>query len=434
MAKPKPFDERHLDREWLDQHLAEERREADLLGEIREALFGMQDGLVSTLAVVSTVGGATGDRYPVVVAGIASALAGVFSMAAGEYLSSKSQREIYLAQIEKERAEVDERPEEAEAEVAHLLEAEGLSEASARRVAAELSHAPNALLKTMVEKELGLVVEEGHGALQGAVIMGASFGLASLVPIVPYLIAPPNVALVPSLVVSALVVFAIGVVKSRWTRRNPIASGLEIVVLAAFAGIARPRGASSDRRALRCLGRNRVSARGTRGRRRDQGRRARGPLRRDPGSHPRAHGVSRVRPAPSRRSAVPVLRRRAARRPYRARRSPRARTGGEARAFRVRNAPRAGASPRRLRRGLPHARRRKRLHRGGGGIALDDARLRAAAQPCRAGRVRRLRLGPRGDRRRTSRPARVLPARPRDEFQKRAALGALTAGFPSRRC
>ncbi|OLC19818.1 MAG: hypothetical protein AUH33_05040 [Chloroflexi bacterium 13_1_40CM_68_21] len=238
MAKPKPFDERHLDREWLDQHLAEERREADLLGEIREALFGMQDGLVSTLAVVSTVGGATGDRYPVVVAGIASALAGVFSMAAGEYLSSKSQREIYLAQIEKERAEVDERPEEAEAEVAHLLEAEGLSEASARRVAAELSHAPNALLKTMVEKELGLVVEEGHGALQGAVIMGASFGLASLVPIVPYLIAPPNVALVPSLVVSALVVFAIGVVKSRWTRRNPIASGLEIVVLAAFAGIA----------------------------------------------------------------------------------------------------------------------------------------------------------------------------------------------------
>src|SRR3989442_4908750 len=150
MAKPKPFDERHLDREWLDQHLAEQRREADLLGEIREAFFGMQDGLVSTLAVVSTVGGATGDRYPVVVAGIASALAGVFSMAAGEYLSSKSQREIYLAQIEKERAEGDERPEEGEAEGAHLLEAVGLSEASARRVAPELQYAPNPLLQTTV--------------------------------------------------------------------------------------------------------------------------------------------------------------------------------------------------------------------------------------------------------------------------------------------
>jgi vacuolar iron transporter family protein len=229
---------RHLDRDWLRQHLADERRQSDLLGEIREALFGMQDGLVSTLAVVSTVGGATGERYPIVVAGIASALAGIFSMAAGEYLSSKSQREIYLAQIASERDEVRERPDEAEAEVAFLLESEGLSGAAARRVAAELAHEPKVLLKTMVEKELGLVVDEGHGPLQGAVIMGTSFGLASLVPIVPYLLLPASGAIWASLVLSGLVVFGIGVVKARWTKRNPIGSGLEVVGLAAFGGIA----------------------------------------------------------------------------------------------------------------------------------------------------------------------------------------------------
>ncbi|HEV8535488.1 MAG TPA: VIT1/CCC1 transporter family protein [Candidatus Limnocylindria bacterium] len=238
MAERHAFDERHLDREWLGQHLAEERREADLLGEIREALFGMQDGLVSTLAVVSTVGGATGDRYPIVVAGIASALAGVFSMAAGEYLSSKSQREIYVAQIEKERAEVDERPAEAQAEVAYLLETEGLSPEAARRVAAELAREPGVLLKTMVEKELGLVVEEGRGALQGALIMGGSFGIASLVPIVPYLLLPTNVAIWAAVLLGLVVVFAIGAYKTRWTRRNPIGSGLEVVALAAFAGVA----------------------------------------------------------------------------------------------------------------------------------------------------------------------------------------------------
>jgi VIT1/CCC1 family predicted Fe2+/Mn2+ transporter len=238
MSEQTAFDERHLDRDWLGQHLAEERRESDLLGEIREALFGMQDGLVSTLAVVSTVGGATGDRYPVVVAGIASALAGIFSMAAGEYLSSKSQREIYVAQIEKERAEVRERPEEARAEVAYLLESEGLPEPAARRVADELARAPSVLLKTMVEKELGLVVEEGHGALQGAIVMGIAFGLAALVPIIPYLVLPPSVAVWASVAISGVVVFAIGVIKSRWTRRNPIGSGLEIVALAAFAGVA----------------------------------------------------------------------------------------------------------------------------------------------------------------------------------------------------
>ncbi len=238
MAQPDPSDARHLDRDWLAQHLADERREAELLGEIREALFGMQDGLVSTLAVVSTVGAATGDRFAVLIAGIASALAGVFSMAAGEYLSSKSQREIYVAQIENEREEVRDRPAEAEAEVAYMLEAEGLSRAAARRVAAELAREPSVLLKTMVEKELGVVVEEGRSALQGAIVMGASFGLASLVPILPYLLLPIGTAPVAALIVCVIVVFLIGVVKTRWTMRNPLRSGLEVVLLAAFAGIA----------------------------------------------------------------------------------------------------------------------------------------------------------------------------------------------------
>lgn len=229
---------RHLDRAWLEQHLAEERREADLLGEIREALFGMQDGIVSTLALASAVSGATGDRYPILVAGIASALAGVFSMAAGEYLSSKSQREIYVAQIENEREEVRDRPDEAEAEVALMLEQEGLDEAAARRVAAELAREPTVLLKTMVEKELGLVVEEGHGALQGAIIMGVSFGLAALVPLIPYMLLPVSTAVWGSMVFSGVVIFGIGVLKSKWTKRNPIVSGIEIVVLATVAGIA----------------------------------------------------------------------------------------------------------------------------------------------------------------------------------------------------
>src|ERR671934_1054172 len=85
--------------EWLKEHLEQERRSNSVLSEIREAVFGAQDGLTSVLAVVSTVGGATGEAYPVLVAGLAATLAGVFSMAAGEYTSSKSQREIFEAQI-----------------------------------------------------------------------------------------------------------------------------------------------------------------------------------------------------------------------------------------------------------------------------------------------------------------------------------------------
>src|SRR5688500_1765374 len=127
----------YLSRPWLERHLTEERKAADLLGEIREALFGMQDGIVSVLAIVVAVGAATGDRFSVLVAGIASALAGVFSMAAGEYLSSKSQRQIFVAQIEGEREEVQDRPQEAEAEVAYMFEEEGMPPDAAKRVAAE---------------------------------------------------------------------------------------------------------------------------------------------------------------------------------------------------------------------------------------------------------------------------------------------------------
>ena len=230
-----------FDHEFLATHLADERRKSSLLGEIREAIFGAQDGLVSTLAVVSTVAGATaGDnRFAVLVAGIASALAGIFSMAAGEYIGSKSQREIFEAQIVDERAEVHERPGEAEAEVAYMFEQDGLPHEKARTVARVMAEHPETLLKTMVEKELGLTVEEGGGSpLQGALVMGAAFGLGALPPIVPHLLLAGAAAVIGSVAATLVVLFSIGVVKSRWTHRSWWSSGLEILALGAVAGVA----------------------------------------------------------------------------------------------------------------------------------------------------------------------------------------------------
>lgn len=227
------------DRDWLRAHLAEERRKASLLGEIREAIFGAQDGLVSTLAVVSTVAGASADRFAILVAGIASGLAGVFSMAAGEYMSSKSQREIFVAQIAGEREEVHERPGEAQAEMAYMLEEDGLPRAEAAGMAGTLAQHPEVLLKTMVEKELGLTGEHAEGSpAQGALVMGASFGVGAAIPIIPQLLLPHEVATWGSAIATAVVLFAIGVLKSRWTRRHWLASGAEILALGAFAGIA----------------------------------------------------------------------------------------------------------------------------------------------------------------------------------------------------
>ena len=228
-----------FDRAWVREHLADERRKASLLGEIREAIFGAQDGLVSTLAVVSTVAGASADRVPVLIAGIATGLAGVFSMAAGEYMSSKSQREIFAAQITGEREEVLERPGEAEAEMAYMLEEDGLPRPEASAMARSIASYPEVLLKTMVEKELGLTGEHAEGTpLQGALVMGTSFGLGAFVPVLAYVVLPIGIATWAAVVATGAVLFGIGVVKSRWTRRSWLRSGVEILVLGAVAGIA----------------------------------------------------------------------------------------------------------------------------------------------------------------------------------------------------
>jgi len=218
--------------------LDEERRKASLLGDVREAIFGAQDGLVSTLAVVSAVSGATNDRYPVLIAGVAAGLAGIFSMAAGEYLSSKSQREISLAQIAAEREKVAERPDEAQVELAHILEEDGLPGDEARAMAEVIGRHREVLLNTKVLRQYGVAVEEAGGSpLQGAAVMGAAFALGAVAPILPYLLLPIGVAIYASVIATGGVLFAIGVVKTRWTHGSPIWSGIEILAIGAVAGI-----------------------------------------------------------------------------------------------------------------------------------------------------------------------------------------------------
>jgi VIT1/CCC1 family predicted Fe2+/Mn2+ transporter len=216
----------------------DERRRMSFLGDVREAIFGAQDGLVSTLAVVSTVSGATHDRYPVLIAGVAAGLAGIFSMAAGEYLSSKSQREISLAQIAKERENVADRPLEAQVELARMFEEDGLPGDEAVVVAEVIGRHRDVLLNTKVLRQFGASIEDAGGSpFQGAVVMGAAFALGALAPILPYLLLPFGVAVYASVIATAGVLFVIGVVKTRWTRGNPVLSGIEILVIGAAAGI-----------------------------------------------------------------------------------------------------------------------------------------------------------------------------------------------------
>jgi predicted membrane protein (TIGR00267 family) len=120
-----------------------------------------------------------------------------------------------------------------------MLAEDGLPRDEARAIAGTFARHPEVLLKTMVEKELGLTGDHAEGSpFQGAMIMGSAFGLGAAVPILPYLVLSFDIATPVSVVFTAAVLFGIGVVKARWTRHGALRSGLEIVLLAAFAGIA----------------------------------------------------------------------------------------------------------------------------------------------------------------------------------------------------
>jgi predicted membrane protein (TIGR00267 family) len=219
-------------------HIATERKRIGWLGEIREAIFGTQDGLLTSVGLVSAIGTAVTDTWLILLVGFASALAGTISMAVGEYISSRSQREIYEAEIAEEHKEIHERPWEARAEIKALFREEGVSDEDAESIADRLTKYPRSLLKTMIEKELFLVLEEQAGAMQGALVMGACYLVGSLLPVLPYLFLKGVPALSASIALTAAALFAIGVGKALPAKQHPIRSGFQVMVLGALSGLA----------------------------------------------------------------------------------------------------------------------------------------------------------------------------------------------------
>ncbi|MCI0527968.1 MAG: VIT1/CCC1 transporter family protein [Nitrospira sp.] len=208
-----------------------------VLQRIREVVFGMQDGLISTVALVSSVAVATTERYIVIVAGLTTALAGMISMATGSYLSSKAEKELHTTEIEKEARELEEKPEEEMAELIEIYLREGLTLEEAERLAERMAQDKQLWLKTLAEKELGLSPEMTESPSKDAMTMGVSFILGAAVPILPYFFISSNTVIPISIGITILTLFGVGVVKSKVTRRNPMRSGLEIVLIGTFSAL-----------------------------------------------------------------------------------------------------------------------------------------------------------------------------------------------------
>jgi VIT1/CCC1 family predicted Fe2+/Mn2+ transporter len=206
-------------------------------GNLRAAIFGVNDGLVSNASLILGVVGAHAANATVLVTGIAGLLAGAMSMAAGEFVSVSSQREMYEHQIALEADELKEYPEAEAEELALIYEARGLPIEEARRMARTLIGNPAHALDALAREELGLNPQELGSPFGAAGFSFVSFGIGALVPLLPFFfgVKLPDAAWVGA-ALAALGLFGTGAAMSLFTGRRALRSGLRMLLIGGGAG------------------------------------------------------------------------------------------------------------------------------------------------------------------------------------------------------
>jgi VIT1/CCC1 family predicted Fe2+/Mn2+ transporter/rubrerythrin len=194
---------------------------------LRAAVLGANDGLVSSLSLVMGVAGASMSEHAILLTGLAGLLAGACSMAMGEWVSVQSSRELFERQMRIEANEIATIPEEEREELALIYMAKGLPDDEARALAARLMQNHGTALDAMAREELGIDPTEMGGSPW--VAAGTSFLLfaaGAVGPVLPFALAPTRVAIVASLALSAVLLFAIGAAITLFTGRGMFRSGV----------------------------------------------------------------------------------------------------------------------------------------------------------------------------------------------------------------
>ncbi|MDA8129191.1 MAG: VIT1/CCC1 transporter family protein [Betaproteobacteria bacterium] len=203
---------------------------------LRAGVFGVNDGLVSNAALIYGVAGAAPEPSIIVLTGVAGLLAGAFSMASGEYVSVRSQREMFEYQIGLERDELAQYPQEEAAELALIYTAKGMDPGAARKLADTLMEDPDRALDTLAREELGLNPAELGSPWVAALSSFAAFTGGAAVPLLPFLLGFGH-ALAVSVGLTALSLFAVGASMSLFTGRQALASGLRMLGIGGGAGL-----------------------------------------------------------------------------------------------------------------------------------------------------------------------------------------------------
>jgi VIT1/CCC1 family predicted Fe2+/Mn2+ transporter len=207
----------------------------DRSGALRAAVFGISDGLVSNTALVMGFAGSGASRTVTLLAAIAGLLSGSFSMAAGEYISMSSQREMYEREISLERAELEESPEEELAELALIYRAKGLSRAEAEHLADRIMADRSVALDTLAREELGLDPGELGSPWYAAISSLLSFGIGAFVVVIPYLAGGGVAAAAGAIGLALAAMFGVGATIGALNGRSAVRMGLRQMLTGALA-------------------------------------------------------------------------------------------------------------------------------------------------------------------------------------------------------
>jgi VIT1/CCC1 family predicted Fe2+/Mn2+ transporter/rubrerythrin len=205
---------------------------------VADAIYGANDGLGAVFGIVSGVAGATSNQqHYILIAGLAGTLASTLSMGAGAYLAAKSEAEVYEAEISRERAEVEENPEEEIEEMSLFYQLQGFSPEESQKMAERLAQQPEQFVQAMAQSELGLSEHRFPNQWTAALSAGISTAIGAFIPIIPFFFSGGVEAVIISFGISLVAHFAVGALKSLITIRSWWASGLEMTWIGVIVAV-----------------------------------------------------------------------------------------------------------------------------------------------------------------------------------------------------
>jgi VIT1/CCC1 family predicted Fe2+/Mn2+ transporter len=201
---------------------------------IREIIFGAEDGFVSTLGLVLGMASATNDSRVVLIAGAVYVIAEAFSMAAGTYLSSKAEKEFYQSKLEREKWEINHIPDAEQKEVRDIYRARGFKGKTLETIVSKIVSNKALWLKVMMEEELHIFPSRISPERNGVAMFFTSI-VAGLIPIMPFMFLSPTISIPISILVTLAALFATGALKGRFVERSWKRSGVEMLIVGALA-------------------------------------------------------------------------------------------------------------------------------------------------------------------------------------------------------